>query len=123
MKRTEKYFFLSDGGIVKNVEELAFKLDEISDDVFFSHFNEFKNDFAAWVEGCFMDENIINILRSAKNKYDMQVKLLKYLVHKNLLTKKRMFKCKICKKKFSKKVALSVHTTIAHKKKGGEKNG
>ena len=47
MVKPEKYFFLADGRILKNLRELALRLDEFSDELFRSHVNPDKNDFAS----------------------------------------------------------------------------
>ncbi len=120
MRKSEKYFYLSDGNVLKSVEEFALKLDEISDEVYYSHVTDEKNDFANWVEGVFKDKEAVEIIKNTKDKKELQLKLLK-LVVKRVIKPKRRYVCKICGRKFDKKVALSVHMAVAHNKKRGDK--
>ena len=122
MVKPEKYFYLEDGGVFKNIKELALRLDEVSDEVFRSHVNESKNDFANWVEHVFKEKELAEKLRGILDKKDFQIELLKHLV-KGKTKKLKKHKCKVCGKAFDTKVGLSVHKTIAHSKpkRGGKK--
>ncbi|RLE42880.1 hypothetical protein DRJ48_02445 [Candidatus Woesearchaeota archaeon] len=116
MVKPEKYFYLEDGGIIKNIRELALRLDEISDSVFQRHVNQDKNDFANWIEFVFKEKNLAKQLRGVMDKKQFQIVLLKHFVRRKTKNIKK-FKCPHCGKGFSTKVGLSVHKTIAHTKK------
>ena len=119
MRKAEKYFYLSNGKVIKSIEEFALMLDEMNDEVYYSHVSDSKNDFANWVEGVFKDKEVANLIRETKDRNLLQLKLLKLLI-KRVIKPKRRYVCKICGRKFDKKVALSVHMAVAHnKKKGG----
>ena len=67
----EKYFRLSNGDTLKNLQELADSLKLMDKDVFENHVNDNKNDFASWVEGVFELNDLADDLRTAKSKEHM----------------------------------------------------
>ena len=114
--KPEKYFYLEDGGIIKNLKDLGMRLDKIASNVFELHVNKEKNDFANWAEHVFKDKQLASLLRSTTDQLKMQVIVLKRLLTKRTTKSIKKFKCPICNKGFPTKVGLSVHKTIAHKK-------
>ena len=114
--KPEKYFYLEDGGIIKNLKDLGMRLDKIANNVFKLHVNREKNDFANWVEHVFKDKQLASLLRSTTDQLKMQVIVLKRLLAKKTTKSIKKFKCPICGKGFTTKVGLSVHKSIAHKK-------
>ncbi len=118
MVKPEKYFFLADGRILKNLRELALRLDEFSDELFRSHVNPDKNDFANWAEFVFEEKILAQKLRSTSDRQKFHIILLKDLLGRQKTKKIKKYKCDKCEKAFSSKVGLSVHSTIAHAKKG-----
>jgi hypothetical protein len=67
---SEKYFWCSDGRVLKNLPELEVALKEISEETFHYHSNEFKNDFSNWVHDVVGDEKLARDLR--KNTTQIQ---------------------------------------------------
>ncbi len=64
----EKCFWVNNGPILKNMEELANALESISDDAYCCHANKDKNDFSKWVSEIIGDQKLANDLLSSKNK-------------------------------------------------------
>ena len=64
----EQCFWVNNGPIIKNMEELANFMPEISDDAFKHHVNSEKNDFSNWVRDVIGDAKLANELVSSKNK-------------------------------------------------------
>ena len=64
----ERCFWVSNGPILKNVEELANALAGISDDIYHYHANKEKNDFSKWVGEVIGDNKLANDLLSSRNK-------------------------------------------------------
>lgn len=78
----EKYFVLSDGTQIKNMNELALMLDRISDEQFSYHVNENKNDFSNWIRDVFGQHEIADNLSGIKCKKESQIYLLKKVLAK-----------------------------------------
>jgi hypothetical protein len=114
--KNEQYFYLEDGGLLRNIKELGLKLDEMPDYVFQHHVNYERNDFASWVEGVFNDKELAACLRTTNDKLRTQVIVLKHLLAQQRTKSIKKYKCNQCEKGFPTKVGLSVHKTVAHKK-------
>ena len=64
----EQCFWVNNGPILKNVEELASILPEMSDETFHHHVNDEKNDFSNWIKNVVGDQKLANDLLSSRNK-------------------------------------------------------
>jgi len=64
----EQCFWVNNGPILKNIDELANAMPDLSDDVFHHHVNNEKNDFSNWVRNIIGDKALANDLLSSKNK-------------------------------------------------------
>ena len=64
----EHCFWVNNGPILKNVEELADALESISEDAYRYHANKDKNDFSKWIGEIIGDNKLANDLLSSKNK-------------------------------------------------------
>src|SRR3989344_2588805 len=67
----ENYFRLKSGEVIKRIEELPRAMRKISDDEFYHHVNEEKNDFADWVQHVFGDEKLAGYIRPIKNRKEL----------------------------------------------------
>jgi hypothetical protein len=76
----KNYFILGNGGVIKNIKELAEIIEHLSDDEFRYHINDKKNDFANWIKDIFDEKELANKLFATKDKKDTQIILLKFLV-------------------------------------------
>ena len=72
----EQCFWVNNGPILKNIEELANALPEMSNDIFHHHVNNEKNDFSNWVKDVIGDDKLANDLLSSKTK-DSAVKKIR----------------------------------------------
>lgn len=77
----EMHFKLADGRKVKSIFELIDVLDNMSDDIFRHHVNEFRNDFSSWVKDVFEEPALANDLIRANDRINAQVCLLKRLIN------------------------------------------
>ncbi|MEK6946849.1 MAG: hypothetical protein AABX32_04545 [Nanoarchaeota archaeon] len=68
---TKKYFWLSNGDVVRNIYELYDALRIMSDELFSSHVGENKNDFAKWIKEVFKNDYLSEKLSKAKTKKEM----------------------------------------------------
>lgn len=80
--KSEHYFLVNDGTVLKNVLDLSKQLDKMADEVFRHHVNEIKNDFARWIKGVFKEEKLAKELLKTTNKDKTQIILLKYVIAK-----------------------------------------
>lgn len=71
----EQYFKLEDDEEFRTIEELLIGLKSMKKKTYEYHVNEYKNDFANWVEGVFGLKELADKMRSLKNKEDT-IKLL-----------------------------------------------
>jgi len=78
----QQYFHLRDGTAIKSIEELALRLDNISDEDFTFHVNEEKNDFSNWIKDVFDQAELADCLCQVKGKKESQICLLKHAVEK-----------------------------------------
>jgi len=78
----ENYFLLVDGSVVKNLQELAESFERMSDDVFYYHVTEFKNDFCNWVEDIFGEKELAEHLREANTIEQAHIAVLKHIIKK-----------------------------------------
>lgn len=62
----DKFFYLSDGRVLKNLEELADALRNMTGEIFKHHVNKERNDFANWVNDVLEDKKLATDLKRAK---------------------------------------------------------
>ena len=67
----EKYFYVSDGTVIKHVGELPDALRNMSPETFSFHVNEYKNDFYEWVMNVFELSTLARKIRKIRRKEDM----------------------------------------------------
>ena len=85
-------FVFSDGKRLKNIYQLVDELETMQEEVFRQHVNEFKNDFANWIENVFEGKSLADELRQIEDRLDSQRAILKELVRQLTLTKKEQKK-------------------------------
>ena len=71
----EKYFYVSDGTVIKNLKELPDALRNMSPEAFNSHVNEEKNDFYNWVNDVFEHASLARKIKTTKRKETMAKKV------------------------------------------------
>jgi len=76
----EQCFILQDGRKMRTVYHLIDELETMPNAIFKDHVNEFKNDFANWIDHVFHDKSLADEMREAETKMEMQLTLLKELV-------------------------------------------
>ncbi len=65
---SDKYFYLQDGKMIKNLSELKASLVKMADSTFDHHVNGHKNDFSDWVEHVLEDKELAKMLRKYPTK-------------------------------------------------------
>ena len=72
---SEQCFWVNNGPVVKNLEELTSVLPQLSEDAFGHHVNKEKNDFSNWIKDIIGDKKLANDLLSSKTKESALKKL------------------------------------------------
>ena len=80
--KPEFYFRLINGQKIKNLLSLVNVLDKITDDVFYHHVNEQRNDFSNWIRDIFKQKKLADEIAKVHNRLETQVILLKLIVKK-----------------------------------------
>jgi len=80
--KSEFYFKLIDGSELKNLLELADALDKMSDDVFYYHINEQKNDFSNWIRDVFKEKELADNIVKRNSRIETEKVILRFLVNK-----------------------------------------
>ncbi|MFW6285534.1 MAG: DUF5752 family protein [Nanoarchaeota archaeon] len=104
-----KTFHLKNGKKITDLKGLAKELKNISHDVFDHHVNHYKNDFSNWIKHSLKDEDLAVKIHKRLNKIEIELEVLRHLVHdtpkkKTINTKKiKPINKKVEKAKTSKK--------------------
>ena len=75
-------FKLVDGTSLNSLFHLANKLEDLNDEFFYYHVNDFKDDFSNWIKDVFKEVDLANELLSSKDKHNHQRIILKHIVRK-----------------------------------------
>jgi len=78
----EKHFMAVDGSSIKSLKQLADALLTMSDDVFYYHVTQDRNDFATWVHDVFGEKELAEELGRVRHKLESQVAVLRHLLKK-----------------------------------------
>jgi hypothetical protein len=62
----ENVFWVQDGRVLKNLDELHMALSEMNEDTFKHHVNEERNDFHNWIRDIIKDEQLAEEIKKAK---------------------------------------------------------
>ena len=74
--KSDHYFFVNDGAVLKNVLDLSKQLDKMTDDIFKYHVNEMRNDFSNWIKDVFKEEKLAKELLKTTDKDKTQIIIL-----------------------------------------------
>ena len=75
----DKYFFLSNGIVIKSLYQLADAIQVMDEQLFEKHVSPKHNDFASWVKDCVRNEELSSKLDSVRTKEEMSKILEVYL--------------------------------------------
>lgn len=76
----ENYFRVANGTIIKGLMELDSSLENMGEETFRYHVNDYRNDFCTWVGDTIKDEELASQLLPAKDKCKMQLIVLRRIV-------------------------------------------
>ncbi len=74
----DHYFVLCDGVQIKDPRAFADLLATLSDDVFYYHVTDSRNDFATWIRDVFRDEELARMVEPIHNRLLLRSELYKY---------------------------------------------
>lgn len=80
--KEEVFFSVIDGSTVKNVMGLADALDMMSDDSYYYHVTNDKNDFSNWVRDVIKEETLADEIAKIHNRLQTEVAILRYFLKK-----------------------------------------
>ena len=72
---SEQCFWVNNGPVLKNLEELSNALEGISDETYRHHANSERNDFSKWVGEVIGDKKLANELLTSKNRESASKKI------------------------------------------------
>lgn len=81
MVKHSKTFNLKDGKKFSTLKGLAKELKSMADDTFFHHVNEHKNDFARWIKHSLKKDKLSETVEKRLNKVELELEILRHLVH------------------------------------------
>ncbi|MBN2422305.1 DUF87 domain-containing protein [Candidatus Woesearchaeota archaeon] len=67
----DQYFKLSDGRVIKSLQELHDSLANMDDNLFKTHVTDQKNDFSSWIKSVFHDQELSDKLATIKSKEEI----------------------------------------------------
>ena len=76
----DNYFKVANGTIIKSLMELDNSLENMGEETFRYHVNDYRNDFTTWIRDTIKDEELANQLLLTKDKSRTQVLVLRKIV-------------------------------------------
>jgi len=71
----ERCFWINNGPVLRNLEELYSALSEMGKDTFSHHVTKDKNDFSAWISDALGDQKLAEDIAKASSKKGMATKV------------------------------------------------
>jgi hypothetical protein len=72
-------FWVSNGSVLSDLNDLKKALEEMDDDTFYHHVNQDKNDFSLWVREVLKESKLSSAFKKIKTKKSMLQKIKVYL--------------------------------------------
>ncbi|MBI2546713.1 hypothetical protein HYV81_06055 [Candidatus Woesearchaeota archaeon] len=76
---SEQYFITVDGRSLRSIYELVDALASMSDESFFHHVTEERNDFSTWITESLQEPALGDAVRKCSTRVETQIALLKFL--------------------------------------------
>lgn len=73
----EKYFYVNDGSVLKNMDELLQALLNMEEHTFSHHVNEHKHDFHTWIRDVFQDNLLAHSVKNVKEREVLAKKIFR----------------------------------------------
>lgn len=101
----ENKFYLQNGNVLKNVEDLLVELQCMDEGTFNHHVNPQKNDFYNWIAGSIKDVQLADKIKGVNTKEELHCCVHERVHHLKKKCKKKACNKKTCKNKVGKKNA------------------
>ena len=85
----KKTFNLHLGGKFSSLEKFAKELQHMKDEVFNHHVNDEKHDFKEWVKHSLKEDKLAENIEEKLDKMEVELEVLRYLVHESKKAKKK----------------------------------
>jgi len=79
-KEAHAAFFCVDGSAINSIPELAESLDRMSDDTFYYHVGEGRNDFSNWVRDVFGENKLAKEMAEQRTREQNLIAVLKHML-------------------------------------------
>lgn len=76
-----KTFYLQDGKVFSTLEKFSKELQTMTQDVFKHHVNKDKHDFKEWIKHSLKEEELSKKIEKKINKLELELEVLRHLVH------------------------------------------
>ena len=94
MEEHSKTFYLKGEKTFSSLKEFAKELKDMSMDVYEHHVTPKKNDFYNWIKNSLNEEKLAKKLEKKVNKIEMELEVLRHIVHESQKQKKTIKKTK-----------------------------
>ena len=84
-----RYFYVNDGSVLKDLNDFAEKMKNISEDAFSHHVNTERNDFASWTREVLKDGILARSILKAKAPEEIVKSIEKRLASKEKMKNKK----------------------------------
>ena len=99
MGEHKKEFYLASGQVVTSLKGFAKALSTMAEDTYNAHVNNDKNDFATWTKYSLGKEQLGKRIDGQISKIELELEILRHLVHEDKKKVKKGTKKKTTKKK------------------------
>lgn len=113
----QKTFYLKDGKVFSTLEKFSKELQTMTQDVFKHHVNKDKHDFKEWMKHSLKEEELAKKVEKKINKLELELEVLRHLVHQKSNKKVTSTKKSEPKKVESKTKSATKKVTPAKKSK------
>ncbi len=79
--KPEQYFLVCDGQVLKNIMDLVDALDCMSEDVFYYHVNDDRNDIFNWLKDVFKEEELAERIVGIRSPLRLEIALLREIIN------------------------------------------
>lgn len=76
----DSHFWAISGAEIKSIYDLAYSVERMSDDAYYYHVTDSRNDFSRWVSDVFKQQQLADDLRRAHGRLESAICLFKFII-------------------------------------------